>query len=290
MNLHHFLLTRFNLHIWSQDKTQAPIDWYEWLCRRMALFERYCLPSVKGQTCGEFTWVLLVDTNTPPAIMERLRGYKDTCPQIHLVRVMSEYGTSFVEIFAQVVAKLLRERKAKVGDLCLTTYFDNDDSLANDFVAQVQRRSNALVAPCFLSFDYGLQVYSELEHFTTLIRYPNNHFLSLAEPVLGEAFEPVTCYGYGSHFYVERRGLARVEHVSDAACPMWVELIHHENVDNDVKMTLRTSIVTDRSLLRRRFSLAIDIHPAHRISFAQRAVGQMWRRMLIKLSLRRDTC
>lgn len=277
--LHHFLLTRFNLRLWSKDKTESFINRGAWLARRMELFETYCLPSVVGQTCGEFTWVLLVDASTPAAVMERLHQCRERCPQMHLVRVRSEYGRRFAEIFSQVVARQLAERHAGEGDRCLTTYLDNDDCLARDFVAETQRRSEGLDAPCFLSYDYGLQVYTEMDHFATRICYPNNHFLTLVEAVFGDGFQPRTCYGYGSHFLLEQRGLARVEHVRDAAHPMWVELIHAENVDNDVKMTLRTSVVTDRTLLRQRFSLDIDIHPNHRWTFAARAIGQIYRRI-----------
>ena len=277
--LHHFLLTRFNLRLWSKDKTERMIDWEQWLERRMALFETYCLPSVIGQSCGEFTWVLLVDNHTPAAVMERLHRCKEGCAQIHLVRVKSEYGFRFAEIFSQVVAKLLNERKAKEGDRYLTTYLDNDDCLADDFVAETQRRCKDLEASCFLSFDYGLQVFTDLEHFTTRICYSNNHFLTLVETITGEGYKPRTCYGYGSHFLVEEQGLARVEHVSDATHPMWVELIHRENIDNDVKMTLRTSIVAEKTLLRQRFSLDIVIHPNHRLAFAVRAMGQIYRRI-----------
>lgn len=277
--LHHFLLTRFNLRLWSKDKTERMIDWEQWLERRMALFETYCLPSVMGQSYGEFTWVLLVDVNTPQAIMDRLHRCKQQCPQIHLVRVRSEYGVHFAEVFSQVTAKLLAEQQAKEGDCCLTTYLDNDDCIAQDFVEDTQHRCKHLTTPCFLSYDWGLQVYTELEHFTTRICYPNNHFLTLVETVCDEGFQPKTCYGYGSHFLVEKRELARVEHVSDATHPMWVELIHHENIDNDVKMTLRTNIVTDKTLLRKRFLLDIDIHPNHRLAFAVRTMGQIYRRI-----------
>lgn len=282
--LHHFLLTRFNLRLWSQDKTARTIDPDKWIERRMALFETYCLPSVMGQSCGDFTWVLLIDAHTPSAVMKRLYRNKKQCPQMYLVRVQSEYGLHFAEIFSQVVDQLLSEQQAKEGDRCLTTFLDNDDCLAQDFVAETQRCCKDLAAPCFLSFDYGLQVYTEMEHFTTRICYPNNHFLTFTETVTGEGFKPKTCYGYGSHFLLQKYGLAQVEHVSDASHPMWIELIHSENIDNDVKMTFSTRFVTDKTLLRQRFSLDMDILPNHQMSFILRAIQQMWRRGKMKLS------
>ena len=63
--IYHYLLTRFNLALWIEDKNGAAIDREEWLKRRMALFETFCLPSVKNQSCQNFSWILLVDANTP---------------------------------------------------------------------------------------------------------------------------------------------------------------------------------------------------------------------------------
>lgn len=281
--IHHFLLTRFNLRLWSHDKTEETIDPSQWLTRRMQLFETYCLPSVMGQTVTDFAWVLLLDAATPPTFVEQLRGCKKRFPKIHLVHVRSDSGARYAEIFSQVVAHALSARKATEGDLCLTTYLDNDDCLARDFVEQTQQRCLSLQPPCFLAFDYGLQVFTEMEHFATCIRYPNNHFVTLAERVAGTIFMPATCYGYGSHFFLESHHLARVEHTGSSDRPMWVELIHHGNIDNDVKMTLHMSFAADAGLLRERFNVAADIHPRHRLAFFCRAIGQMWRRLKKKL-------
>lgn len=48
---HHYLLTRFNLALWQEDKNGQTIDREEWIRKRLKLFETYCLPSVAGQTC-----------------------------------------------------------------------------------------------------------------------------------------------------------------------------------------------------------------------------------------------
>ena len=55
--IYHYLLTRFNLALWIEDKNGAAIDREEWLKRRMALFETFCLPSVKNQSCQNFSWI-----------------------------------------------------------------------------------------------------------------------------------------------------------------------------------------------------------------------------------------
>lgn len=57
--IYHYLLTRFNLALWIEDKNGAAIDREEWLKRRMALFETFCLPSVKikaARISAGFCW------------------------------------------------------------------------------------------------------------------------------------------------------------------------------------------------------------------------------------------
>lgn len=287
---HHFILTRFNVWIWGRDKSGHAIERNEWLRERLRLFETYCLPSVVGQTEDNFVWVMLVDEDTPDEFRGRIMRYRGQCSQIRVVKVRRGCGEYFARVFQQVVGKALKECGAEPGDLCLTTYLDNDDSIRRDFAADVRRRCEAFrLEPghdSFLSFDYGLQVFQQLGNLTTRIAYPNNHFITLAECLSEEAMSADermakvrTCYGYGSHFLLERRGLARVEHVKDKRNPMWAEVVHQGNVDNDVKMTLQTSFVADMEILHRDFSLDVDISKGNRRRFLWRAIGQMWRRL-----------
>lgn len=51
MDCQHFILTRFNLLLWDKAKDDRKVRTIKWLEHRFSLFERYCLPSVKNQTC-----------------------------------------------------------------------------------------------------------------------------------------------------------------------------------------------------------------------------------------------
>jgi len=299
--IHHYLLTRFNLALWQEDKTGKAIDREDWLAKRLHLFETYCLPSVIGQSCKDFSWILLVDENTPTAYREQIKAYRSLCPQIHFVGVKPQYSFHFADIFRQVVMADLQKKGWNDGDLCLTTYLDNDDSIARTFVEKVQAECLnfhlQMGEKRFLSFDYGLQLFTQLHHLATRILYPNNHFLTLAETLpscdsssaassSNSVLHIRTSYGFGSHFLLEKRGLAEVRHVRDKSHPMWVEVIHEKNVDNDVKMTFDTHLVNDQDMLRRDFLLPMDIGMGRRIAFARRVVGQMWRRLRNKFTKR----
>lgn len=49
LELQHFLLTRFNLLLWRQDKEGGKVRTTKWLEHRFLLFEKYCLPSIKNK-------------------------------------------------------------------------------------------------------------------------------------------------------------------------------------------------------------------------------------------------
>lgn len=297
--LHHFILTRFNLRLWSHDKNGETINPASWLEERLQLFETYTLPSVKGQTCQDFTWVLLVDRDTPVDYRERMKAYREQCPQMVFIAVGKRYAAEFARIFEEVVNEQLKEKDAHAGDLCLTTYLDNDDCLHKDYIQSVHSLLNSPQSTppiakdndrgAFITFDYGLQYYTELG-IATRIKYSNNHFITLAEPLIpsnpstSSSFrQPYTCYGYGSHFYLEKREILPVNHIIQPDKPMWVEVIHKDNVDNDVKMTLHTRLINDTSLLRNSFSLDLDITTGKRWLFLKRFIQQAIRRAKNKM-------
>ena len=281
--LHHFILTRFNIRLFRYDKHGHSIDQQSWFDERLNLFETYTLPSVIGQTCQDFTWILLVDSQTPDIYRERMMSYRQRCQQITYIAVKEEHGWQFASIFQQVVDKLLKERGAKDGDVCLTTYFDNDDCLNKDYVNDIhdiwqKNDNNILQGDGVVAFDYGIQYYTELG-IATRVKYANNHFITMFERVSSADSPSVrTCYGYGSHFEIEKRKVVPVHHITHTDKPMWVEVIHKGNVDNDVKMTLDTSFINDRELLQRDFSLDIILERGRKTAFFVRYLKQMWRR------------
>ena len=58
----HFILTRFNIRLWNQDKFSQSVRSMDWLEQRFEVFEKFCLPSIVGQVCKDFEWIVLVDS------------------------------------------------------------------------------------------------------------------------------------------------------------------------------------------------------------------------------------
>ena len=103
----------------------------EWLEHRFLLFERYCLPSIKSQTCKDFEWIVLFDNETPEHYKDKIVGYQKECPQLVPVFVKQESGRRFAQIFRNTVVQRLNAERV------ITTYLDNDDALNVRFVVGI---------------------------------------------------------------------------------------------------------------------------------------------------------
>ena len=91
-DIQHFLLTRFNLLLWNKDKEGGKVRSMKWLDHRFALFERYCFPSIKNQSCQNNVWIVLFDSLTPEVFKDRIVSYQKDCPNLIPVFVEPEKG------------------------------------------------------------------------------------------------------------------------------------------------------------------------------------------------------
>ncbi|MFR7649013.1 MAG: glycosyltransferase [Alistipes sp.] len=103
-NYSHFIITRFNLNLYAQDKHDLPTRTDRWLEHRFEVFERYCLPSVAAQTSGNFTWLCLFDAATPESCRRRIEGYKARCPQFEAVYYTAAQAANLTENLRTTIA------------------------------------------------------------------------------------------------------------------------------------------------------------------------------------------
>lgn len=244
MELQHFILTRFNLLLWSQDKKGRKVRTTKWLEHRFSLFEKYCLPSIKNQTCQDFDWMVLFDSMTPELLKEKIGCYQKECPQLIPVFVEPKNGRYFADIFRLEIIKRLNAKRV------ISTYFDNDDALNVGFVEDLRRRATTVSDGTFFYYDMGCQYYME-DKFAMQIHYPRNHFVSIVEK--GDAVTIKGIFGYGGHYHIEKIPNAKVDHVK--TLPMWCEVVHEKNMINDANFILNTKMVRDVDLLQRDFAI-----------------------------------
>lgn len=240
----HFILTRFNLRLWNSDKSGLSVRTRIWLDHRFSIFERYCLPSIAGQTCKDFKWIVLFDSKTPDEYKTRIIRYQNLYPQLIPVYVEPQDGRFFARIFGEEVRKRMDPSKR-----VLTTYLDNDDALNNHFVEDIQCRAEHLLDGTFITYTDGYQYYTE-HNYVMRIHYPRNHFVSVVEN--NDRLLVRTIYGYGSHYYIVKIPGVRIDSIPDSR--MWCEVIHEKNMGNDAYF-LRSSMENDGELLQRDFAI-----------------------------------
>ena len=137
----------------------------------------------------------------------------------------------------------------------------------------------------FFFYKWGVQYYLK-GNYALWICFPDNHFVSRVEDFTG-ASRPKTVYEFGTHYYLRRMNVVRsvVLDVADGI-PLWAEVVHDRNVDNDVKMRPGFRFVRDADLLYR-FGVhrKLDVGYWHcRWRFLPHAFAQFVRRIWWKLT------
>ena len=236
-----FILTRFNIRLWwNHDKSRVPVQTAEWLDERFRLFEKYTLPSVKAQDYQGLHWICLFDDQTPEKYRSRIAGYGVKC----------SFDACFVsELEAQHFQDIFRKRIKELADVAdedlLTIYLDSDDCLRNNYISDLISQTKCNTYNTVFSYIYGIQYYEE-NNLAVRIPYPNNHFLAYYERMNDNIR---TVWGFW-HFSIFRYKKVNIVTVKNGDMPMWIEVIHQCNVDNDVKMTLHQMPILNRDTLR----------------------------------------
>ena len=243
MLLQHFILTRFNLFLGQNDKEGSKVRTIRWLEHRFSLFEHYCLPSIKGQTCQDFEWIVLFDSKTPEQFLGKIADYQKECPQLIPVFVEPYKGRYFAEIFRTEIVKRLKAERV------LSTYLDNDDALNVRFVEDLQQRALSLSDGTFINYNDGYQLFTDYKYLMQ-IHYPRNHFVSVVEH--GDPATVRGIFGYGGHYHIEEIEGVRIERVVNQ--PMWCEVIHGKNMLNDA-FFLGAKMIKDADRLKSDFAI-----------------------------------
>lgn len=241
--IQHFILTRFNLLLWNKDKEGGKVRSKKWLEHRFALFENYCLPSVKSQSCQNFEWIVLLDSMTPDCYKEKIAYCQEVCPQLIPVFVKPENGRFFVDIFREEIVKRLCAKRV------ISTYLDNDDALNTGLIGDLQQRVAKISDDTFIYYDDGYQLYTDYGYMMQ-IHYPRNHFVSYVEN--GDPATVKGVFRHGTHYFIDTIEGAKIAHVQGQR--MWCEVVHEKNMENDAYF-LKAKMVRDGNLLRRDFAI-----------------------------------
>lgn len=128
----HVLLTRFNLPTPGVESLVRAKE--GWLVERIALFERYTVPSVAAQSVTDRTWIVYFDPESPQWLLDRIQPHVDAGIFHRVLRTT---------VTPQDVVQDIREIVGQTADSLLTTNLDNDDGLGNEFLAAIQAHEPA---------------------------------------------------------------------------------------------------------------------------------------------------
>ena len=210
----HVILTRFNLPTLGAESVIRAQE--GWLRTRVALFEKYCVPSVLAQSDRDFTWIIYFDPESPSWLTELIERYRSD----GVFEPVFRASVSNSELIADI-----RRITGAGGSELLTTNLDNDDGLAVDFVDRLHTaRRDTASAAVYLSrglIKSPTGLYLRTDH--------HNAFCSVRE-----AWDaPKTCWFdwhdlLPKHFPVQEL----------AGAPGWLQVVHGTNVSNRVHGTL----------------------------------------------------
>lgn len=217
-------MTRFNIKISDSQDYRLDIKYLKY---RFELFEKYCLPSIKGQTCQLFSWLLLLDEQTPAYFKEKINSYKKQFDNINPIYLPT--CSNAKDIYATIC-----NRYAAKTDYLITTRIDNDDVLHKNYVQEIQEyfSSHHISEPTVISFCMGIQYYHS-KNIALHINYPSNHFITLIEPT---SISHNSALGYDHTKINTLFPFIRIKKV------MWLEIVHNTNIINNYSTKLHPSI------------------------------------------------
>ncbi len=215
------IYTRFNVPIRFEGiKNQANIHMNkQWLDERVVLFNKFCLPSVKGQTEKNFIWFICFAENTPPEYVNQI------CLIDQIIPIFAGSQTQAVE---RSRAYLLEQ------GLVVTTRLDSDDSLSFNYLEELFKQiesidKNITKDGCVLSFTNGCEYDLRKQKYYKRL-YPHSPFIAFCEII--KSGKKLKGIFHEAHFCMHEKYKT---FLISTEKPMWCINIHDGNVVNTIK-------------------------------------------------------
>lgn len=213
----HFVITRFNLRKkdWQTSKSNSQVLTDMWMQGRLELFENYCFCSLKAQTEQNFVWLVFFDSTTAVKFRQVIT---------RLAEEFSAFTPIFIDGMDAFLPSIQAEIQARLTEAyVITSRLDNDDSLHQDYIQEVQSHFDS---QDFMAIDFVDGYTLQVEPQVRLAKraHVHNPFLSLIE----HGPQPKSVW------HIERHGQwSKVKQLCPVRNkPMWMSVIHSENKVN----------------------------------------------------------
>lgn len=209
----HFVLTSFNIKIYNNSGYRLEESW---LKHRFKLFLQFSYPSLKGQTCQDFKWIVLFDINTPEPFKSRIAKYTK--------------WKNFIPVFQDkydLPRKTILDNMSGNPRYLITSRVDNDDALSKHYIQMVQDYFEKQDLT-FINFTNGY-VFGNNELY--LDEQPSNSFATLIEKF--DNFKTV----WFPECHTKLANYGPVREISTRAA--WLQVVHDKNISNKIRGELQ---------------------------------------------------
>lgn len=211
----HYLLTCFNIDrgFDPENKRNSP----EYLDSRFSIFESITVPSVKAQSCSNFSWLVFFDINTPENYRKRLET---------TIKSVNNFTPFYVKNYSDI-KDILKKRLKSETEYLVTTNLDNDDAISDNFIEILQGK---LIEEEVYLINF-LMGYMISNKGLFMREYYSSPFHTLSEKVSNEI---ITCLDVPHNllFTLQKQGLSLYQIVCE---PTWLQIVHGSNVMNKIE-------------------------------------------------------
>jgi hypothetical protein len=253
----HILTTRFNVRFAHSPSSSAHALSLPWLAERIALFEKYCLPSVLYQTVKPDVWLIWLDEHSPPQLWEKVRQWQAQAGFIRPVAIKA-----FDMPVAVATARAHADPSAR---WLLTSRLDNDDAIHPRFFEAIRR--HVVEGRCeFLNVPRGL-IIAGGKCFRKSISA--NPFIAFSEP----SSDPKTVWAE-QHGLLGSIAPVRQVPLRDG----WIQIVHGGNLSNTVRGVRVPASWLDRGCMPP--ALAEELTTGGLLEFCSDNTVGLWQRCL----------
>lgn len=209
----HIIIIPFNL-------PNDSISIYEgencWMDRRIDLFKKYTLPSFNKQSDKEFHLIILVDPETPKKYLDILKGFEKKYLFFNILYTTKQSGSQL----ESSLLELYNNIRTNTSEIILSSRCDNDDSVHQYYIETIKNNIGDFEV---LSLAKGL--YWDINQNQFLIsKFPTGPFLT-TQSSIKEFKNP---RGDNHHNVITNNN----SKIITEGLPMWVQIIHGENLWN----------------------------------------------------------